>query len=591
VLGDTTLGVKGFTPAGTLGAFSAGGEVQLLLLNGSGDVGVAGGATSAMFRALGTADLRQLKSPLPLRFNVNLGYKVDNSAAAVEDVEAARKRPISRIERFGLGISKVDAFQTALSAEAVFPFVQPFLEYSVDVPVNRQGYECFTNTVSRGDVCLGLSDLSDPNGSGIGYAGVPSRLGLGARVTPFQAIESASGFRGLSASLGVEIGLSGTSTFVEEVTPQAPWTLYFGLGYAYDSKERPVVQAAPAPPVEKIVEVAAPQSLVRGIVRESGKSSQPVAGAILSFQGGGQPPLATGADGRFLSRHLEPGTYTFEIAAPGYKPGTCTATVNAPAPAALPPAAAPAQPMFPGAPQMPVPPAAPAPAAPKGPSYTDIECQLEAKPRLSTLSGSVKDAASGTPVANASILVTDAQGKELKVMSDASGNFKVEGLAPGELAIRGEANGYMPHAQSADGRAGEESRTTVGLNKRPKNPLVKIQGSEIKLSDKIQFETDSAKIVGQSTPLLEEIADVLQKNPDLADVEIQGHTDNSGSRDGNQRLSDARANAVRDWLVKAGVAGGRLKAKGYGQDRPLAPNVTEANRAKNRRVQFIINKK
>jgi outer membrane protein OmpA-like peptidoglycan-associated protein len=74
-------------------------------------------------------------------------------------------------------------------------------------------------------------------------------------------------------------------------------------------------------------------------------------------------------------------------------------------------------------------------------------------------------------------------------------------------------------------------------------------------------------------------------------VEIQGHTDNSGSRDGNQRLSDARANAVRDWLVKAGVAGGRLKAKGYGQDRPLAPNVTEANRAKNRRVQFIINKK
>jgi hypothetical protein len=430
VLGDTTLGVKGFTPAGTLGAFSAGGEVQLLLLNGSGDVGVAGGATSAMFRALGTADLRQLKSPLPLRFNVNLGYKVDNSAAAVEDVEAARKRPISRIERFGLGISKVDAFQTALSAEAVFPFVQPFLEYSVDVPVNRQGYECFTNTVSRGDVCLGLSDLSDPNGSGIGYAGVPSRLGLGARVTPFQAIESASGFRGLSASLGVEIGLSGTSTFVEEVTPQAPWTLYFGLGYAYDSKERPVVQAAPPPPVEKIVEVAAPQSLVRGIVRESGKSSQPVAGAILSFQGGGQPPLATGADGRFLSRHVEPGTYTFEITAPGYKPGTCTATVNAPAP---PPAPAPTQPMFPGAPQLPVPPAAPAPATPKGPSYTDIECQLEAKPRLSTLTGSVKDAASGTPVANASVTVTDAQGKELKVMSDASGNFKVEGLAPDGL--------------------------------------------------------------------------------------------------------------------------------------------------------------
>ena len=140
-------------------------------------------------------------------------------------------------------------------------------------------------------------------------------------------------------------------------------------------------------------------------------------------------------------------------------------------------------------------------------------------------------------------------------------------------------------------RAGEETRAAVSLNKRPKTQRVKVQGNEIRISDKILFETDSAKILGQSSAILEEIADVLRRNPNIEQVEIQGHTDNTGGRDHNQRLSDARAAAVKDYLVKNGIESGRLTSKGYGQDRPLSPNVTEANKAKNRRVQFIIKKK
>jgi outer membrane protein OmpA-like peptidoglycan-associated protein len=154
-----------------------------------------------------------------------------------------------------------------------------------------------------------------------------------------------------------------------------------------------------------------------------------------------------------------------------------------------------------------------------------------------------------------------------------------------------EAPGFMNNLSSTSVRANEDSKPTLSINKRPKNALVKIQGNELKLSDKILFETDSAKILGQSSALLEEIAEVLSKNPNLEQVEIQGHTDNTGGRELNQRLSDSRANAVRDWLIKAGINAGRLTAKGYGQDKPLAPNVTEANRARNRRVQFIIVKK
>jgi outer membrane protein OmpA-like peptidoglycan-associated protein len=157
--------------------------------------------------------------------------------------------------------------------------------------------------------------------------------------------------------------------------------------------------------------------------------------------------------------------------------------------------------------------------------------------------------------------------------------------------MRIEADGYLTSVASVESKAGEETRASVSLNKRPKTQRVKVQGNEIRISDKILFETDSAKILGQSSALLEEIADVMQRNPNIELVEIQGHTDNTGTRDHNQRLSEARAASVRDYLTKAGVAASRMTSKGYGQDRPLSPNVTEANKAKNRRVQFIIVKK
>jgi outer membrane protein OmpA-like peptidoglycan-associated protein len=586
VLGDTTIGLKGFTPPKLLGPIQAGAEAQLLLLNGTGDVGVSGGATSAVFKINGTFDAREIKKEIPVRINLNLGYKIDNSGAAVEGVEIARadafddgrdRQPITRIERFGLGISKVDYFQTQLGVEVPFSFLQPFVEYSVDIPVNRQGYECFTNRVSRGDVCLGLNDLSDPNSGSVGYDTIPSRLGIGTRVSPFQVVDGASGFRGLSALVAFEIGLSATSAFAEEITPQAPWTMYLGLGYAFDTKEKPVekvVQAPPPPPVQ----VAAPQSFVRGFVHEAGKP-EGIPNAIVAFQGGVQPPIATGADGRFLSRHVEPGQYTFEINVEGFKPGTCTAVVN-------PPAAQPQQPFgqppFPGAP--------PAPAQPQGPTFTDVDCALEGQPRMGVVDGTVKDTG-GAAVGGAVITLTDALGKANKVTADGSGKFKIENVPPGEISMRVEAGGYMTHVASGEVRANDTTKPTLTLNKRPKNALVRIQGNEIKLSDKILFETDSHKILGQSSALLEEIAEVMQKNPNIEQVEIQGHTDNTGGRDHNQKLSDARANSVKDWLVKAGVSGSRLVSKGYGQDRPLAPNVTEANRTKNRRVQFIILKK
>lgn len=99
------------------------------------------------------------------------------------------------------------------------------------------------------------------------------------------------------------------------------------------------------------------------------------------------------------------------------------------------------------------------------------------------------------------------------------------------------------------------------------------------------FETDKADILPQGYPILYEVITVLKANPGVK-VEIQGHTDSRGSDAYNQKLSERRARAVRDYLVKAGIKADRLTYKGYGESKPAVPNTTAANMAKNRRVEL-----
>lgn len=104
----------------------------------------------------------------------------------------------------------------------------------------------------------------------------------------------------------------------------------------------------------------------------------------------------------------------------------------------------------------------------------------------------------------------------------------------------------------------------------------------------IQFETGKAIIKKSSNALLDQIAKVFIDNPTYV-IEVQGHTDNTGSEAINGPLSQNRANAVRDYLIMAGVPADRLTAVGYGSSQPIADNATKQGRALNRRVEFIIN--
>jgi outer membrane protein OmpA-like peptidoglycan-associated protein len=116
--------------------------------------------------------------------------------------------------------------------------------------------------------------------------------------------------------------------------------------------------------------------------------------------------------------------------------------------------------------------------------------------------------------------------------------------------------------------------------------LVVVTAKEIRITQQIQFDTAKATIKPVSFPILDAVYDVLSANPKIT-IEVQGHTDNVGLAAYNQKLSQQRADSVKAYLVKKGIPDARLVSKGYGMSQPLLPNTTAANKALNRRVQFI----
>lgn len=142
-----------------------------------------------------------------------------------------------------------------------------------------------------------------------------------------------------------------------------------------------------------------------------------------------------------------------------------------------------------------------------------------------------------------------------------------------------------------------EFRALLGLNYRrperaaPPPPPVEVPvvvEEKIVITQKIHFEFAKANIRPASLPILDDVASLLNQNPQIRKIRVEGHTDWIGSDEHNKRLSQARANAVRDYLVAKGVEPDRLEAIGYGKSRPVADNHTDIGRARNRRTEFTV---
>ena len=138
--------------------------------------------------------------------------------------------------------------------------------------------------------------------------------------------------------------------------------------------------------------------------------------------------------------------------------------------------------------------------------------------------------------------------------------------------------------------------TPAGLKPDEKGCPVELVEREVELMDtgrirlqNVNFEAGKADLRPESLPTLDVVGTLLTQWPELR-IEIGGHTDDVGGTTANRRLSQARAQSVLDYLVGkyAAMDSTRFTVKGYGEDRPLLPNVSDENRAQNRRVEFTV---
>lgn len=201
------------------------------------------------------------------------------------------------------------------------------------------------------------------------------------------------------------------------------------------------------------------------------------------------------------------------------------------------------------------------------------------------MKGLVFDSVSGQKL-SARFSLTDVDNNNVIVQSESNaqtGEFLLAIPTNRNYALTVEKRGYLFY--SAHFRLqGVHEFSEPFLRDVPLKPIVK---GEIATLNNIFFETDSARLLPESTAELNKLLLLLTSNPGLA-IEISGHTDNTGTPAYNLELSEKRARAVYDFLIKHSIESNRLSYKGYGANQPVADNDNEAGKAANRRTEFKV---
>lgn len=211
----------------------------------------------------------------------------------------------------------------------------------------------------------------------------------------------------------------------------------------------------------------------------------------------------------------------------------------------------------------------------------DIEPEPE---KVIKLAGKVTEKGSHQPL-YAKIQVTSSpdMGYEGFTMTNSkTGDFSIKIPEKNNFFISVEAEGYLTFVDNINiEKVGATKEITKYIELDPM-----LIGQKFKLNN-LFFEQSEATVLPESFDELDKLYDLLTRYPDMV-IELGGYTDRQGYRSANKRLSRTRADAVRNYLINRGIHKKRIKAVGYGSENPIAPNDTEENRAKNRRVEVTI---
>jgi outer membrane protein OmpA-like peptidoglycan-associated protein len=200
--------------------------------------------------------------------------------------------------------------------------------------------------------------------------------------------------------------------------------------------------------------------------------------------------------------------------------------------------------------------------------------------------------------------------QELSISGDARDDSALQAI--GDALARGLPKGYggrhavvvhrdpapaqvQPKAETMQSQQSPES-STASIESRPAPEVVQRKAEanacqvalqSVAKTGTIEFDRADADLDPASYPTLERLAAVAGQCPNVR-FEVAGHADGDGREENNKRLSERRAQAVLDYLAKSGVPAVRMSAVGYGTTRPLVPNTTAENKAKNRRIEFVV---
>jgi OmpA-OmpF porin, OOP family len=525
-LGDVSLGGRAGMPLG--GLFDLGADLRVTLTNQTGGGGFEWGATSVALRTALSMDLERLANPIPLLFRLNLGYVFDNSAVVVEPTENARydrlsspadkadetEHLVSRFERYAMNVNRLDRLVGGVGVELPLKvaekfYLHPIVEWQMGLPINRQSYDC-AYVVDTPDIGTNKSDVDSCYERDM--ASLPMNLGFGVRVVP--------PVRGLSAVLGVDIGLLGTTTFVRDLAPNTPWRVLVGFSYDYDA--RPQAAGPQYIPVEvddddKPVVAAAITGRVQGSVATA--DNRAVANARVRYIG--LPitltDMITGADGHFVTEPLPPGAATLEVSHPEYETSRCSATIAA-----------------------------------KG-GDVPLLCTLKASPVVGTVNGQIAEGA-GLPVSGARVILSGPTSSLL--LTDAQGAFTLPDLPAGSYQLRVEAGGYFIQLSSFTIDKRGNLPLTVTLRRKPIAPTISYVGDTVE-APTIQYATDTATVpLASSQAAIAEIADLLLSRPDLY-LQVLGFGPTN-------EVGLARAQVIKQKLIEAGIQANHVDAAGGG---------------------------